>query len=98
MSRFPAYRSTYHSRHGVFGQHDIDSSTHSDGSSMMDVSVRSHQNFLESRDKNLDMESDSWPAPLGLGEEEEEEDGEDTGEQGHQHQHAHVYTHPIRLQ
>ena len=43
-NRFPAYRSSYNSRNT-----DIDSSTHTDSSSVMDVSLHSHQNFLESR-------------------------------------------------
>lgn len=67
--RFPAYRSSYNSRGA-----DIDSSLHSDTSSTMDVSMRSHQNFLQSRDKNLDLESDNWPAPMSLGDSEDDED------------------------
>ena len=52
-NRFPAYRSSYNSRNT-----DIDSSTHTDSSSVMDVSLHSHQNFLESRDTHLDLESE----------------------------------------
>jgi hypothetical protein len=41
---------------------------------MMDVSMRSHHSFLQSRDPQLDLESDSWPAPLGL--HDDDDDGE----------------------
>jgi hypothetical protein len=63
----------------MFGQQDIDSSSHSmtsNAPSVMDASIRSHHNFLQGRDKDLDMESDNWPAPMSLGDDEDEDTGD----------------------
>mmetsp|Transcript_22491 Transcript_22491/g.41891 ORF Transcript_22491/g.41891 Transcript_22491/m.41891 type:complete len:285 (-) Transcript_22491:1552-2406(-) len=79
-NRFPAYRSSYNSRQGLHGQQDIDSSQHStksDGTGMMDVSMRSHHNFLQGRDTDMDLESDNWPAPMSLMDEAEEDQTRD---------------------
>ena len=63
-NRFPSYRSTYNNN-------NINTSSHSYTDSTMDVSLRSHQNFLQSRDKALDLESDEWPAPMSLEDDDE---------------------------
>lgn len=60
--RFPSYRSSYLSR-----------SSGQDEDSALDVSLRSHHNFLQSRDKQRDMENDDWPVPESLGDDAEED-------------------------